>query len=146
MRNLIGGAEIVHPINLSELLEQSCVATDLAAIASCCWTWKTWSWPKFVRASRTNRSRVLTVSTRVYVLKETRFWSIALTIMAPRTSETSVNSYEDTWCNIPGGCHLQKLASFKWWETSGHFLFTSQTPNRPEGPVSLRQIFMAFKS
>jgi hypothetical protein len=31
---------------------------------------------------------------------------IALMMKAVSTSETSVNLYETTWCNIPEGCHL----------------------------------------
>jgi hypothetical protein len=34
---------------------------------------------------------------------------IALMMEAVRTSETSVNFYETTWCNILEGCHLHSL-------------------------------------
>jgi hypothetical protein len=32
---------------------------------------------------------------------------IALMMTAVSTSETLVNFYETSWCNIPEGCHLQ---------------------------------------
>jgi hypothetical protein len=44
-------------------------------------------------------------------------------IEAVRTSETSVNSYETTPCDVPDGCHLRQIhgSKFESWvmELSG---------------------------
>jgi hypothetical protein len=37
------------------------------------------------------------------------FWDVALMMEAVSSSETSVNIYQTTWCNIPKDSHLHTL-------------------------------------
>jgi hypothetical protein len=65
-------------------------------------------------------------------MKTTVFWKIApciaLMMEAVSTSETVVNFYKTTWCNIPVASYLHTHCCENWNLTSVKFLTSSLSP------------------